>query len=34
MRNIFTAILRFLFGYGSGLWMFALVGLAWYLAKD
>jgi hypothetical protein len=34
MRYIFTAILRFFLGPGSGFLMFIIVGLAYYLAKD
>jgi hypothetical protein len=34
MRNIFTAIVRFFVGPGSGILLFAMVGLAYYLAKN
>jgi hypothetical protein len=34
MRNFFEAIMRFLLGPGSGIMLFIVVGLAYYLAKD
>jgi hypothetical protein len=34
MRDFFTAIVRFLFGPGSGILIVALVGLGYYLAKN
>lgn len=34
MRYIFTAILRFFLGPGSGILLFVMVGLAYYLAKN
>lgn len=34
MRDFFTAVLRFLLGPGSGILLFVLVGLAYYLAKN
>jgi hypothetical protein len=34
MRNIFTAILGFFLGPGSGFLLFVLIGLGYYFAKD
>jgi len=34
MRDFFTAVVRFFLGPGSGIMLFILVGLAYYLAKN
>jgi hypothetical protein len=34
MRDFFTAVLRFLLGAGSGIFVIVLVALAYYLAKN
>ena len=34
MRDFFTAILRFLFGRGSGITIVFFVGLGYYMAKN
>lgn len=34
MRNFLTAIVRFFLGPGSGIMLFIVVGLAYYLAKN
>jgi hypothetical protein len=34
MRDFFTAVVRFFLGPGSGVLLFVVVGLAYYLAKN
>jgi len=34
MRDFLAAVVRFFFGPGSGILLFVLVGLAYYLAKN
>jgi hypothetical protein len=34
MSGFFTAIVRFLLGRGSGIWLFVLLAFGYFMAKD